>query len=207
MISYIRGVLAEKNASGFIVVEAGQVGFGIRVPLSCMAGLPAAGSEVKIYTYLQVQEDDMSLFGFTSQSELQMFKQLIGVNGIGPKGALSILSALSPDRLRLAVISGDAKAISSAQGIGAKTAQRVILELKDKIKPEDVLFPDGQDQEGIYPEGGPEGPASGGARDAMDALVALGYSPAEASRAVRKIPNAESMDAEEILRASLRFLL
>ena len=202
MISYIRGVLAEKNASGFIIVEAGQVGFGIRVPLSCMAGLPQTGSEVKIFTYLQVQEDDMSLYGFLNQQELEMFKQLLAVNGIGPKGALAILSALPPEKLRLAVISGDAKAISSAQGIGAKTAQRVILELKDKIKPEDVLLPDAA----ISREEGGEGlPA--GARDAADALAALGYSPAEALRAVRKVNDAADKDTEEILREALRFLL
>ena len=202
MISYIRGILAEKNASGFIVVEAGQVGFGIRVPVSCMAGLPQTGNEVKIFTFLQVQEDDMSLYGFLSQQELEMFKLLLAVSGIGPKGALAVLSALPPDRLRLAVISGDAKAISAAQGIGKKTAERVILELRDKIKPEDVLLPGGED----IPEAG-EVKLQAAARDAADALVALGYTQAEALRAVRKVKDTENRDAEEILREAFRFLL
>ena len=144
----------------------------------------------------------MSLYGFLSQQELEMFKLLLAVSGIGPKGALAVLSALPPDRLRLAVISGDAKAISAAQGIGKKTAERVILELRDKIKPEDVLLPGGED----IPEAG-EVKLQAAARDAADALVALGYTQAEALRAVRKVKDTENRDAEEILREAFRFLL
>ena len=122
MISYVKGALAEKSGDR-IVVEAGPVGLGIYVPLSVLEVLPPLGEEVKIYTYLQVREDDLSLYGFLNRQDLDMFRRLIGVNGIGPKGALGILSALSPDDLRLAILTGDAKAISKAPGVGAKNVQ------------------------------------------------------------------------------------
>ena len=132
MISYIKGPLIEKEED-VIVVEAGSIGYNIHVPLSFLEELPPLGQEVHVYTYLQVKEDAMTLFGFRSRQDLKMFKQLLGVNGIGPKGALGLLSALRPDDLRMAIISGDAKAISKAPGVGIKTAQRVILDLKDRI--------------------------------------------------------------------------
>ena len=132
VISYIRGPLEEKREDS-VVVEAGNIGYRIFIPSSVLGELPGLGEEVKIYTYFSVREDGMSLFGFLSRQDLEMFRQLIGVNGVGPKSALGILSALKPDVLRLAVISGDAKAISKAPGVGAKTAQRIILDLKDKI--------------------------------------------------------------------------
>ena len=139
MISYIRGPLEEKREDS-VVVEAGNIGYRIFIPSSVLGELPGLGEEVKIYTYFSVREDGMSLFGFLSRQDLEMFRQLIGVNGVGPKSALGILSALKPDVLRMAVLSGDAKAISKAPGVGAKTAQRIILDLKDKVKAEDVLF-------------------------------------------------------------------
>ena len=139
MISYVKGILAEK-AKDRIVVESGMMGIGIFVPMSVLEVLPPLGEEVKIYTHLQVREDDMSLYGFLSRSDLEMFRQLLGVNGIGPKGALGILSALRPEDLRLAVMTGDAKAISRAPGVGAKTAQRIILDLKDKVQAEDLAM-------------------------------------------------------------------
>ena len=132
MIQYIHGTLCEIS-DGMIIVEAGGIGYGINVPSSVIGELPAVGTEVRIYTYYSVKEDSQSLFGFLYKEDREMFVQLIGVNGIGPKGALAILSALKPDDLRMAIITGDAKAISSAQGIGKKTAERVILDLKDKI--------------------------------------------------------------------------
>lgn len=202
MISYVRGILAEKGKDT-IVVEAGNVGFGIHVPLSVLELLPPLGEEVRIHTYLQVREDDLSLYGFLSRQDLEMFKQLIGVNGIGPKGALGILSALRPDDLRLAILTGDAKAISKAPGIGAKTAQRMILDLKDKVKVEEVLTPS--------PEAAGEKPAqpsvSGeAAREAVEALVALGYTNLEAVKAVKSAAVTEEMDAEAVLKASLKYL-
>ena len=139
VISYIRGPLEEKREDS-VVVEAGNIGYRIFIPSSVLGELPGLGEEVKIYTYFSVREDGMSLYGFLSKQDLEMFRQLIGVNGVGPKSALGILSALKPDVLRMAVLSGDAKAISKAPGVGAKTAQRIILDLKDKVKAEDVLF-------------------------------------------------------------------
>lgn len=185
-----------------IVVEAGSVGLGIRVPMSVLEVLPPVGEEVKIYTYLQVREDDLSLFGFLNRQDLEMFKQLIGVNGIGPKGALGILSALRPDDLRLAILSGDARAISKAPGVGAKTAQRIILDLKDKVSPEDIL-------ESLGSADGERETVSltqTAAKEAVEALVALGYTNLEASKAVKQVEVTDDMDAEAVLKQSLKFL-
>ena len=131
MISYIKGALGAVE-DDVIVVETGGIGLAVHVPLSLLEELPALGEEVTVYTYFQVREDAMTLYGFLHRQDREMFKQLIGVNGIGPKGALGILSIMRPDDLRIAIVSGDAKAISKAPGIGAKTAQRLILDLKDK---------------------------------------------------------------------------
>ena len=200
MISYVKGALAEKSGDR-IVVEAGPVGLGIYVPLSVLEVLPPLGEEVKIYTYLQVREDDLSLYGFLNRQDLDMFRRLIGVNGIGPKGALGILSALSPDDLRLAILTGDAKAISKAPGVGAKTAQRIILDLKEKVSAEEMLASvadtDERTSVPLMQEAG---------REAATALVALGYSNLEASKAVKNVQITEDMDAEAVLRASLKYL-
>lgn len=200
MISYVKGALAEKSGDR-IVVEAGPVGLGIYVPLSVLEVLPPLGEEVKIYTYLQVREDALSLYGFLNRQDLDMFRRLIGVNGIGPKGALGILSALSPDDLRLAILTGDAKAISKAPGVGAKTAQRIILDLKDKVSAEEMLASVADTEERtsvpLMQEAG---------REAATALVALGYSNLEASKAVKNVQITEDMDAEAVLRASLKYL-
>jgi len=200
VISYVKGALAEKSGDR-IVVEAGPVGLGIYVPLSVLEVLPPLGEEVKIYTYLQVREDDLSLYGFLNRQDLDMFRRLIGVNGIGPKGALGILSALSPDDLRLAILTGDAKAISKAPGVGAKTAQRIILDLKEKVSAEEMLASVADTEERtsvpLMQEAG---------REAATALVALGYSNLEASKAVKNVQITEDMDAEAVLRASLKYL-
>ena len=202
VISYIRGMLAEK-AGDMIVVEAGQVGFGIRVPMTVLESLPPLGEEVRIYTHMQVKEDDMSLYGFLNRQDLEMFRQLIGVNGIGPKGALAILSARRPDDLRLAILTGDARAISRAPGIGAKTAQRIILDLKDKVSAEEMIA----SMEAEKGTGAVAAPLAGEAsREAVEALVALGYSNLEASKAVKSVQTTEDMDAEAVLKASLKYL-
>ena len=138
MISYVKGPITAVEGDT-IVVEAGCVGLAIHVPLSVLDQLPGVGQQATIYTYFQVKEDALSLYGFLSRQDRDMFRQLIGVSGIGPKAALGLLSALRPDDLRLAIITGDAKAISRAPGIGAKTAQRLILDLKDKMSAQDVL--------------------------------------------------------------------
>ena len=204
MISYVKGPLMEVQGD-VIVIEAGPVGLAVRVPLSLLDELPGVGEEVKVYTYFQVREDAMCLYGFLSRQDREMFQQLLGVNGVGPKGALGILSALRPDDLRLAIISGDAKAISRAPGIGVKTAQRVILDLKDKVSADDILDSaagSGEKQgDNVWQGSGGEA-----AKEAVQALVALGYTNAEAVRAVRRTEAAETMTAEEILKASLRHL-
>ena len=146
----------------------------------------------------------MTLYGFFNSQDRKMFNQLLGVNGIGPKAALGILSALQPDDLRMAILSEDAKAIARAPGIGPKTAKRVILDLKDRIRMEDVLpSAFGTEMEPAETAGsGMEGTG----REAIEALVALGYSLTEASRAVRKIEITEDMTVEAVLKASLKYL-
>ena len=202
MISYIRGTLAEKNEDS-AVVEAHGVGYQIFVPVPVLSELPPLGESVKIYTYFSVREDGMSLFGFLSRQDLAMFKQLIGINGIGPKSALGILSALRPDVLRMAVASGDAKTISRAPGVGPKTAQRIILDLKDKIRPEDVLA-GGLEESLAVPEEISVVRQAG--KEAVEALTALGYSAAEAAGAVKKVKITEEMTAEDVLKGALRHL-
>ena len=198
MISYIRGTLAEVLGDT-VVVETGQVGINIRVPLTVTEQLPRIGEEVLIYTYLKVSEDALTLFGFLTRRDLDLFRRLITVNGIGPKGALGILSVLSADDLILAVVTNDAKAIARAPGIGPKTAQRVILDLKDKVSLEDAV-PAGM----AGKVAAPVSAERGAAMEAMEALVQLGYSPAEAGKAVRSVGNAEDMDSEALLKAALK---
>lgn len=205
LISYIKGPLVEVWED-MVVVEAGGIGYNIHVPVSVIEALPGAGREVQIYTSLQVREDAMTLYGFLSRQDLQMFKQLLGVNGIGPKAALGILSVMGADDLRMAILSGDSKAISRAPGVGSKTAQRVILDLKDKIHMEDILLGDREEAvsgtEVISAASG----MKGAGKEAVEALVALGYSLTEAGRAVRQVEITEAMTAEDVLKASLRYL-
>ena len=198
MISYIRGELAVVENDG-IVVEAGGVGYHIFVPLSVLEELPPTGAEVRIHTHFQVREDAMQLYGFLTRDDLQVFRLLLGVSGIGPKGALGILSAMTPDDLRFAVLSGDAKAIARAPGIGNKTAQKVILELKDKVDLEDAF-----EKKTEHVACGRKMAASDAAGDAVQALVALGYSSSEAMKAVRSIEDAAEMDTESLLKAALK---
>ena len=143
----------------------------------------------------------MSLYGFLNRQDLKMFRLLLGVNGIGPKGALGLLSAMSPDDLRLAIISGDAKAISKAPGIGSKTAQRLILDLKDRIPAEQIVSM-------IEKKSEEHGTGGGGAvgKEAVDALVALGYSAMEATKAVRQVEILDGMTVEQVLKASLKYM-
>ena len=202
VISYIRGPLEEKREDS-VVVEAGNIGYRIFIPASVLAELPGLGEEVKIYTYFSVREDGMSLYGFLSKQDLEMFRQLIAVNGVGPKSALGILSALKPDVLRLAVLSGDAKAISKAPGVGAKTAQRIILDLKDKVRAEDVLFAGAGEEE--TPKTELTGIGESG-KEAVEALTALGYSSSEAQTAVKKVSITEDMTAEDVLKGALKHL-
>lgn len=206
MISYVKGTLTAIEEDR-IVVETGGIGYGIRVPLSLLEELPVLGTEITVHTCFQVREDSMTLYGFLHPQDREMFRQLIGVNGIGPKGALGILSVMRPDDLRMAVVSGDAKAISKAPGIGPKTAQRLILDLKDKVDLDEVIA--GFSETGTAAGSGSVREISGlaaAAKEAAEALTALGYTAAEASRAVKQVEVTEGMNAEDVLKASLKFL-
>lgn len=199
MISFVKGPVAE-IMEDTVVIECGNVGYEIHVPISVLSKLSGIGEQVKLYTYFQVREDAMCLYGFLSRQDLKMFKQLISVNGIGPKGALGILSFMEPDDLKRAVITGDAKLISKAPGVGAKTAQRIILDLKDKIDMLDILPPSLTNLEISLPK------VDGVSGEAIDALTALGYSSAEAGRAVRQVEITDTMSVEDVLKASLKHL-
>lgn len=201
MISYIRGelVAVEKEK---VIIDVGGVGYGIFMPESAMGLLPQMGNEVKLHTYLNVREDAMQLFGFLTRDDLEIFKLLIGVSGIGPKGGLSILSKLTADDLRFAIMSGDSKAISAAPGIGKKTAEKVIIELKDKLDIEQILNPsDSETKSAIKMDSSANEVQS----EAVQALVALGYGSTESLKAVNKV-NSENMTVEEVLKQALKNL-
>ncbi len=203
MISYVRGELAaieEQKA----IIDVGGVGYGVFMSQQSLSLLPPAGNEVKIYTYLNVKEDALQLFGFLTRDDLDIFRLVIGVSGIGPKGGLNILSCMSPDELRFAIMSGDAKAISAAPGIGKKTAEKLIVELRDKVQIEDVLEHAAHGDENIG--AGTVSDAGGGMQaEAVQALVALGYGSAESLRAVKKTsPDCETV--EDILKEALKYL-
>ncbi len=199
MIGYIKGELAYKYEDR-IIVENNGIGFEIFVPGSVLDRMPAAGSDVKLHTYLHVREDQMSLFGFLTADELSMFKLLITVSGIGPKGALGILSVMDVDSLRFAILSGDAKTISKAPGIGKKTAEKVILDLRDKCDADDFL--DTEPDAGSV--GAPGSASTDEAKDAIAALVALGYSSTDSMRAVRAVGDTSGMSVDEILKLALK---
>lgn len=205
MISYIRGQLASVEEDK-VIVDVGGVGYGIYMSTHSMSLLPSAGNEVKLYTYLNVKEDAMQLFGFLTRDDLQVFKLLIGVSGIGPKGGQSILSVLSPDDLRFAVAAGDVKAIQAAPGIGKKTAEKLIVELRDKLSIETAL------EHAVSGTGGDAGAQeavqadSGVLGDAVQALVALGYGSTESLKAVKQVELTGEMSVEDVLKQALKFM-
>ena len=175
------------------------------MPGKDLAQLPGIGEQLKIHTYLNVREDAMQLFGFLTGDELEVFRLLITVNGIGPKGGLGIVSALSADELRFAVMAGDVKAITAAPGIGKKTAERLILDLKDKLKMEDIL--ERQPEEADLRSGTVGNDEQ---TEAVEALVSLGYGSAESLRAVREAvkENQETeLGAEALLKIALKKML
>lgn len=196
MIDSVRGTLlyAEPRLA---VVECGGVGFACSITMNTARELPAQGEEVRLYTVLNVREDAMELFGFAEQTERRCFQQLITVTGVGPKAALAILSELSPDRLALAITGGDYKAITRAQGVGPKLAQRVVLELKDKIG-----VPTGD--AAAMPQTTGVVSAAGGAAEAVNALTVLGFSASEASAAVGRLDSA--LPVNELVRQALKSL-
>ena len=202
MISFIRGNIADVTENS-VIVEAGNIGYEIFMTGSAMEQASRMKQEVKIHTYFHVREDAMQLYGFLNKDDLQMFRLLLGVNGIGPKAALGVMSGLSADELRFAVLSDDVKTISKAPGIGRKTAQKMILELKDKLKLEEA-FEKKMEHEQESAVGGEA--LRDGRQEAVEALTALGYSSTDELRAVRKVTDVDPEDVEGILKAALKHL-
>ena len=197
MIVYIKGIFTEITEEG-IVVEAGGVGYGIAVPPSLASEL-VQGEEVKIYTYFQVAEDMQKLYGFGSREDRRIFTQLLKVSGIGPKLAMSIMGAIAADELKLAVITGDVKALSRAPGLGKKTAAKLILELKDSFNTAEVITGSRE------PQGAPL-VVNDAFSEATQALMALGYSSAEAMKAVRQVEARDGMTVDDVLQEAFRHL-
>ena len=205
MYAYLKGTLEEISEDN-IVVEVGNIGYNVKVSSTTADLLPPLGGEVKIYTYTLVREDIFSLYGFLTRDDLEIFKKLITVNGIGPKGGLAILSVMSADALRFAIMAGDAKSIAKAPGIGNKTAERVILDLRDKVSLEDTLRELGEPVSiaGVVSDGG--NPDNAMKREAIEALVALGYSASDATAAVKKVEVTEDTTVESVLKMALKYM-
>ena len=200
MFAYVNGFLEDTTVDN-AVIDVNGFGINVRISADTASRLPGIGEEVRLYTYTYVKEDAFLLYGFLSRSDLEMFKLCITVSGIGPKGALAILSVMDADDLRFAVLSGDSKAISKAPGVGAKTAQRVILELKDKMSLEDAFEKKSEHVQTLKISG------NGQVRnDAVMALTALGYSSAESLKAVSAVEITEEMDVEAVLKAALKHM-
>ena len=202
MLSYIIGEVAEISADT-VVVENNGIGFNIKTSAMTIDSLPPVGDMVRIYTYLHVREDAMQIFGFLSKDELEVFKLLLNVNGIGPKGALGILSAISTDDLRFAVLSDDVNLIKSCPGVGAKTAQKLIIELKDKLRLEDAF-------EMAVNNNNKKNTVQDNTvivmNEAVEALVSLGYSSKDAIAAVKKVENIQNKNSEQIFKEALKGL-
>ncbi|MDO5702583.1 MAG: Holliday junction branch migration protein RuvA [Lachnospiraceae bacterium] len=200
MYAYIKGTI-QSVLEDSVIVENGGIGYRIFVPGSSRDEL-SAGDERRFYTHFAVREDAMLLYGFLTQDELELFRMLLGVSGVGPKGALGILGVMRGDDLRFAVLSDDAAAISRAPGVGRKTAQKIILELKDKMDLMEAFESKAEKTAGGVPDG-----SAGAQSDAIMALTALGYGNTEAMKAVRKAAaDAPDAGAEELIRAALRLL-
>jgi len=199
MLHYIKGILAMKMASE-IVVEAGGLGYEITVPANSSVYLAHEGEQVTVYTAMMVREDDVSLYGFGDKNELDTFRKLITVSGVGAKAAIAILSAMPLHEVHQAIILEDAKSLTRANGIGKKTAERIVLELKDKF---------GSIEEAALPQGVQTPAAVSAASDARteaaNALIALGYTKSEAVNALAMVPDAD-LTVEEYIKQALKRL-
>ncbi len=200
MIAFVRGTAVDMTENS-VIVETGGIGYEIYMTGTDLSQIHM-GEEVKIHTYFNVREDAMQLYGFRSKDDLQMFKLLLGVNGVGPKAAVGVLAGITADELRFAILSDDVKTLSKAPGIGKKTAQKLILELKDKMKLEDAFEIKLAHEQEKAAAG--LGEVSDGRQEAVEALVALGYSSTDALRAVRKVTDVAPDDVEGLLKAALK---
>lgn len=199
MFYYLNGILAHKEP-GFAVLDCGGVGYRLTVSQNTLAALDRASvrsDKVKLYTYMAVREDDIELFGFYTSEELDTFKLLIGVSGIGPKAAMGVLSAFTPDGLARAVCTEDVKAIAKSNGVGAKGAARIVLELKDKMS-----YAGGEEPQTPSTTAAQPAAPSAGLAEAAEALVALGYARSEVNAALSKL-NTAGLSSGEIIRAAL----
>lgn len=203
MISFLDGEIAEIG-DGVCVLDVNGVGYEVLIPGTTQEDLArnGIGGHVRLYTYLYLREDQICLYGFSSKEDLSLFKKLITVSGIGPRGGLSLLSSLSSDDLIFAILTGDSKTLSRAPGIGRKTAERICIDLRDKLEM--------QTSEDFSAKSAPEGEAGGfssAENEAIEALETLGYARAEAARAVRKAKaDAGEEDTEALLKAALRYM-
>jgi Holliday junction DNA helicase RuvA len=201
MIYSVKGTITVKEL-GFAVIECGGVGYGCRTSYNTVSQLGDIGSEAKLYTYLYVREDIVELFGFATLQELSCFKLLISVSGVGPKAATAILSDITPERFALLVASGDSKAFTKTKGIGAKTAQRLVLELKDKISSESISGSISSDAAALASI--PAGEASSSVSEALEALMVLGYTQGETAPILGKLD--PSLSTQELIKETLRLM-
>lgn len=197
MIYNVKGILTYTDPA-FAVVECGGVGFKCFVSMTTLQSLPSIGKEVNLFTYMSVREDAMDLFGFATQDELESFKLLITVSGVGPKAAMAILSVLPPDRLSIAISSGDVKSIQTAQGVGKKTAERVVLELKDK------MAGIGSGSAAAVVQGIQSVASNSNAQEAVEVLVSLGFNQSDAAAAVGAMD--KSLSVDDMIRIGLKQL-
>ena len=193
MLYSLRGTFLHSEP-GFVVVECGGVGYKCLTTMNTQRGLPKLGETVTLYTHLNVREDALDLFGFATQGELNCFKMLTAVTGVGPKVGLAILSELAPEQVAVAVAANDCKTLTRASGVGMKLAQRIVLELRDKVKGAAMGSPEGQTV-GVLS-------ASGNAAEAVNALSVLGYTPSDAAAVVARLDS--SLPVEEFIRLSLK---
>jgi Holliday junction DNA helicase RuvA len=197
MFAYIRGTLTDIDES-VVIIENNGIGYGVNTSMNTIRQLPALGSEVKLNTKLIPKEDSLTLYGFYDKEELKMFELLLCVSGIGPKGALAILSTMTVSDIQFAVAGGDSKAFAAAPGVGKKTAERVIIDLKDKV---DLV---GAFEAKINAGLTKAAPVTSVKEEVLEALVALGYSPSNAARALDKMTITESTTAETLLSDTLK---
>ena len=196
MISYIKGNLETKNVDS-VVIDVGGIGYKIFMSANSIDRLGETGNNVKVHTYMRVREDDISLYGFCTNEELKMFEQLLSVSGVGAKSALTILSNISPSSFALAIISGDVATLKNLPGIGPKSAQRMILELKDKMKTQDAIETEFIPVKNVA--------INDKAKDAVEALQVLGYARRDIDLAISKIDTKE-LSVEEIIKQGLKYL-
>lgn len=199
MIAYLKGTVTEVDKES-VILECRDIGYRVFMPASALERMGKTGEELTVHTYLHVKEDAMQLYGFLRKGDLAAFRLLLGVNGVGPKAAMGILSCFSWEDLSFAVLSDDAAAIAKAPGIGKKTAQKVILELKDKMSLQEAF--EQKISGGDSPGTGNTEPAA--VQEAAEALEALGYGRQEAWKALRQVPGSSGMNVEELLRAALK---